>query len=74
MHVSVTVKPNSKKGPLVEETDAGLIVYVREPAAEGRASRATTKLIAGYYGVAKTQVTILRGATSRIKLINIDLG
>ena len=35
--IVVTVKPGSRKGPLVETNPAGsMTVYVREPAAEGQ--------------------------------------
>ena len=45
--ISVRVKPGSRKGPLVEIGGEGeLTVYVREPAAEGKANRAVVKLLA----------------------------
>lgn len=74
MRVSVTVKPNSKKGPLVEETDAGLIVYVREPAIDGKANKAVIELLAKYHAVPKGRVSVVRGVTGRIKLIDIEVG
>ena len=73
MHITLRVKPNSKKGPLVEETDAGLLVYIREPAVEGRANKAVAELLSRYYGVPKTRITIIRGATGREKVVKIDI-
>lgn len=73
MRVTVQVKPNSKKGPLVEKTVAGLIVYIREPAIEGRANRAVAELLARYYNVPKTRVTIAKGVTGKLKFVDIDL-
>lgn len=67
MQVRFTVKPNSKKGPLVEEVDGALVVYVREPAVEGRANAAVIELLAKHYGVAKTRVTIEKGQGARFK-------
>ena len=45
--VVVTVKPGSRKGPLVTVGDDGaLTVYVRERAVEGKATEAVTKVLA----------------------------
>lgn len=72
MNISVTMKPNSTKAPLIEVlADGTLLVYVREVAAEGQANQALIKLLSDYYKVAKTRITIVRGHTSRHKLISI---
>lgn len=71
MIYSVTVKPNSKKGPLVVEEGEGLIVYLREKPIEGEANQALAKLLAEHFGVAKSQITIKSGARGRHKLIEI---
>ena len=71
MRITVQVKPNSKKGPLVEEVPDGFIVYVREVAAEGKANNAVVDVIAHHYNVPKTRVRIIRGATSKYKTIEI---
>lgn len=71
--VTVTVKPGSKKGPLVETADDGsLTVYVRERALEGKATEAVTKVLADHLGVPKSRVTLISGATSRIKRFQVD--
>ncbi|GAC81273.1 DUF167 domain-containing protein [Gordonia malaquae] len=70
--VAVTVKPNSRKGPLVEVTDDGAItVYVREPAVEGKATKAVGVALAKHFGVPKSRVELVSGATSRIKRFRI---
>lgn len=70
---SVTIKPNSRKGPLVElQDDGSLIVYVREPAVDGKANAALVKLLAKHFGVAKTLVTIVRGHASRHKIVELE--
>jgi uncharacterized protein len=71
--VVVTVKPNSRKGPLIETDDAGaLTVFVREPATEGKANIAVAALLAKHFGIAKSRVTLTAGATSRTKRFRID--
>lgn len=73
MNVTVRVKPGSKKGPLVQPAlDGSLLVYVREPAVEGRANQALVKILAEYFGVAKSQIRILKGHSSRTKIIKLS--
>ena len=73
MKLSITIKPNSTKGPLVEVTgDGSLIVYIREIAADGKANEALIKLLVKHFDVPKTHITILRGHTSRNKIIEIQ--
>lgn len=74
MIVNVRVKPGSKKGPLVQPNliDDSLIVYVREPAVDGRANRAVVELLAEYYGIPKSGVQLVRGQASRHKTFLID--
>ena len=72
MKVSVVVKPRSKKGPLVAQEDSGsLIVYVREPAIDGKANEAVRKLIAEHFGLRASGVRCVSGATSRHKIYEI---
>ena len=73
MIINIRVKPGSKKGPLVQPNliDDTLVVYVREPAVDGKANKAVVALLAEYYGVPKSRVEITRGHTSRRKTIEI---
>lgn len=70
MKVTVTVKPGSKKGPLVQPGLMGeLLVYVREPALDGRANKAVIELLSHYYNVPKSTIEILRGHTAKHKVV-----
>lgn len=72
MDVEVHVKQGSKKGPLVQPGATGeLLVYVRQPAVDGKANAAVIELLAAYYKLAPSRITIVRGRTSRIKLIRV---
>lgn len=69
----VKVKPGSSKGPLVEEEVGGnLVVYLRERPHQGSANSALIKLVSEYYGAPKTKIKIIRGLSSREKVIRID--
>ncbi|HEY5549688.1 MAG TPA: DUF167 domain-containing protein [Candidatus Saccharimonadales bacterium] len=70
--MTVRVKPGSKKGPLVQPAiDGSLLVYVREPAVEGKANRAVQELLADYYNVPKRNVQMISGYKSRTKQFQI---
>ncbi len=72
MLVTIRIKPNSRKGPLIEVETDGLTVFIRERAVDGQANEALVKLLAGHFGVPKTKVRIVRGAASKIKIIEIE--
>jgi uncharacterized protein YggU (UPF0235/DUF167 family) len=70
--VTVTVKPGSKKGPLVESADDGaLTIYVPERAIEGKATEAAARLLAKHLGVPPSRVELVSGATSRVKRFRV---
>jgi len=70
--VTVTVKPGSKKGPLVESADDGaLTIYVPERAIEGKATEAAARLLAKHLGVPRSSVELVSGATSRVKRFRV---
>jgi uncharacterized protein YggU (UPF0235/DUF167 family) len=71
--VTVTVKPGSRKGPLIDVAENGaLTIYVRERAIDGKATEAATCLLAEHLGVPKSSVELVSGATSRVKRFRIN--
>ncbi len=74
MIVEVRVKPSSKKGPLVQPgLDGSLLVFVREPAVDGKANQAVSKILAEYYDVPKNRVKLISGQISHQKRFQIEL-
>lgn len=72
MILKIYVKPNSKKGPLIETQDDGLIIiYIREVAANDKANQAVIKLLSKHFKIAKTNIKINKGITNRHKIIEI---
>jgi hypothetical protein len=64
--VEIRVKQGSKKGPLVQPAlDGSLLVFVREPAVDGKANKAVTELLADYFILPKSQVQMVSGYKSR---------
>ena len=73
MKISVHLKPNSRhREEVVPSDDGSLTIYTKAPAIEGRANLAAGKLLAKYFGVTPSRVKLLRGATSKYKVFNID--
>lgn len=71
MIYEVTVKPNSKKGPLVIENGHDLTIYLREKPVDGEANAALIKLLAKHFHVAKSCIHIKTGARGRRKLVEV---
>lgn len=73
MLIEVHVKPGSSKGPLIERDGETFTVYIRERAVDGAANNALIKLLADYFEIPKSKVTIKRGAKSKIKFMVLDI-
>ena len=73
MKISVHLKPNSRhREEVVVGDDGSLMVYTKAPAIEGRANVAAMKLLAKHFGVAPSKVKLVRGASSRYKVFELD--
>ncbi|TFB87821.1 DUF167 domain-containing protein [Cryobacterium sp. TMT1-3] len=78
LNLTVHVKPGSRKGPLVVDDPDGtpdhpsVTVFLQQRAVEGAANDALVALLAKHFMVAKRDVSIIRGHTSKIKHLRID--
>lgn len=72
MRILVTVKPGSKKGPLVEQLNDHFTVYVQERAVDGKANDAVIKVLAEHLNLKPKNLTLESGFTSKIKRIRIE--
>lgn len=69
--VAVRVTPGAKTESLAV-SDTGLVAKVRAKPQDGKANAAVLALIADALGVGISRVELLRGATSREKLVRIS--
>jgi hypothetical protein len=69
--VRITVKPNSKKEGVEPIAGGELRVSVHAPPREGEANEAVVRLLADYFSVPKTSITIRHGRTGRRKLVHV---
>lgn len=68
---SCKVTPRARRNSITRE--AGVIkISVTAPPEDGRATAAVAEALAHALGVAKTRLTLLRGAISREKLFRLD--
>ena len=73
MKIPATIKPNSRhREEVVVGSDGTYVIYTKAPAIEGRANAAAIELLAKYFGVAQSGVKLVRGATSKHKVFDID--
>lgn len=73
MKISAHLKPNSRhREEVVVGDDGSLTIYTKAPAIEGRANAAAVKLLAKHFGVAPSKIKLVRGATSKYKVFEID--
>jgi len=68
--LDIKVVPNAKKNKLIEESGR-LKVYLMAQAVEGRANAALIEFLAEHFKVKKSAVKIVRGLTSREKIVEI---
>lgn len=70
MKVIIKVKPNSSQEK-IEKTENGYLVYVKEPPVENKANQAVIKILADYFKIPKSQISILSGLKSKQKVIEV---
>jgi len=73
MRVEIHVRPNASATAVGGEYGGALIVRVVEPADAGQATDAALRAVAKALSVPRGSVSLVRGATSRRKLIEIDV-
>jgi uncharacterized protein len=67
------VRPGASATAVGGVHDGALVVRVVEPADAGRATNAALRAVAEAVGLPRRSVTLVRGATSRRKLIEIEI-
>jgi len=67
---NIKVMPNAKHNKLAEEPGR-LKVYLTARAVEGKANAALIEFLSEHFGVRKSSISIIRGLTSREKVVEI---
>ena len=72
MKLQITVKPNSRKPGVEKLPDGTYRVAVNAPPQEGRANEEVIEALADHFGVRKSDVRIVLGASGKKKVVEID--
>jgi uncharacterized protein len=70
--VSVTVRVRPRSRPGIEMTPDALVIRVKAPPVEGRATEEARRALARAVGVPASRVTLLSGERSRTKVFRIS--
>ncbi len=72
MRVAIRVKPGSARTSVGGRHGEALVVTVTARAVDGKATEAALRAVADAFAVKRRDVTLVAGATSRDKVIDID--
>jgi uncharacterized protein YggU (UPF0235/DUF167 family) len=72
MRIAIRVRPGSARPGVGGEHDGALIVRVNAQAVDGKATEAALAAVADSFGVRRSAVRLVSGASSRIKIVDID--
>jgi uncharacterized protein len=70
--LTVRVTPRARANEIVGERGGALLVRVNAPPVDGRANVAVCRLIAKRVGVSAGSVTVMRGVSSRDKVLRVE--
>jgi uncharacterized protein len=71
VRVTIRVRPGAGRTVVGGEHDGALVVRVTARAVEGRATEAALAALARAFGLRRTAVTLVTGATSRTKVVDV---
>ena len=74
LRVPLRVRPGAGRTRVGGSYDGALVVRVSAPAVDGRATEAALAAVAAAFGVRRSAVTLVSGATSRSKVVAVDGG
>ena len=74
MRVTIRVRPGSARPGVGGEHDGALVVRVSARAVDGKATEAALAAVANAFGVRRSAVSLVSGASSRVKIVEIAGG
>jgi uncharacterized protein (TIGR00251 family) len=70
--LSIRVQPRAKRDEVVGERGGAVVIRLAAPPVDGKANAALTAFIAKQAKLPRSHVEIVRGATSRDKLVRVN--
>jgi uncharacterized protein len=74
MRVTIRVRPGSARPGVGGEHDGALVVRVSARAVDGKATEAALAAVADAFGVRRSAVGLVSGASSRVKIVEVAAG
>ena len=71
VRITIWVRPGSARSGVGGEHDGALVVRVSARAVDGQATAAALEAVAAAFGVRRHAVTLIVGATSRKKIVDV---
>jgi uncharacterized protein (TIGR00251 family) len=68
----IRLQPRARRDEIAGERDGALLIRVTAPPVDGKANDALCRLVAKHAGVAPSRVTIVRGHTTRDKVLRVE--
>ena len=68
----IRLQPRARRDEVVGERAGAVVVRVTAPPVDGRANAALCALVARAAGVAPSRVSVVRGQTSRDKVVRVE--
>jgi uncharacterized protein len=72
MKILAKVRPNSKEERVEILGGNEFSIWTKAPAKEGKANEAVIKLLSRHFNIPKSRILIIKGLSSRNKVIDID--
>ncbi len=72
MYLTIKVTPKAKLNKIIQLDNHTYQIYTTAPPDKGKANQAVIKLLAKYFNLPKSNITIIKGQTSRQKIIQIN--
>ena len=70
--VAIRLQPRAKRSEVVGERAGAIVIRVTAPPVDGKANAALCALIARSVRISSTCVTVVRGQTSRDKVVRVE--
>ena len=70
--LELRLQPRGGRDQVMGERDGAVLIRISAPPVDGKANAALIAFVAKTIGVPKSAVTIIRGATSRGKVIRVE--
>ena len=72
MLITLKAKPNARKNEVIKVDGVNYEVRTTATPADGKANEVIIELLAKYFRVAKSKVSIVKGKTAHMKVVEIE--